>query len=195
MAWCDQAMAQGLGALTAADAEVLRARALTWLDPVTAADQALRAAEAVLPKDRERAIRLYGEAGIPLTMAGRLPEAEAMVDRAREAGSAAEPDLIILATAAHTHVLVGRTSDAHAELDGLIRRARDVSSPWEASGLAVAAQTAVYLERQDDARRLVEPLAAAARQRRTADPRVRAGRAGRAGLVGGAMARRLRRRH
>ncbi|MHC1558887.1 helix-turn-helix transcriptional regulator [Actinomycetospora sp. C-140] len=163
VAWCDQALAPGLDVLTTADAEALRARALTWLDPVTAAEQAVRAGDAVLPVDRERAVRLYGEAVMPLTMAARLAEAETMVDRARDAVGGVEPDLMTLATGAHTHALVGRADDARAGLDAVLRQAGDVRSPWEAPGLAVAAQTAVYLERRDDARRLVEPLAAAAR--------------------------------
>ena len=134
---------------------------MSWLDPARAVDQALRTADAVLPHDPQRAARLYGETVMPLTMMARLRETETVADQARALDVG---DLVTLADLCHTYVLVGRRDEAHPLLDDLLRRAEGADLLWDAPALATGAQSAVYLERFDEGRRLVEPVAMTARQ-------------------------------
>ncbi|MEJ2887889.1 helix-turn-helix transcriptional regulator [Actinomycetospora aeridis] len=158
---CDQALALRDDPAFVADVETVRTRALSWLDPARAVDGAVRAADAVLAADPSRAARLYVEAATPLTMTGRLHEMETVVDRARAAG---DDTLVGLATASHSWALVGRWADAHPLVDELVARAADADPLWDAQGLAAGAQSARFLERFDDARRLLGPVATTARQ-------------------------------
>lgn len=159
--WCERALAERDDVLFAADVEVVRTRSLSWLDPARAVDQALRTADAVLPHDTRRAARLYGETVMPLTMLARLRETETVADRARALDVG---DLMTLADLCHTYVLVGRRDEAHPLLDDLLRRAHGADLLWDAPALATGAQSAVYLERFEDGRRLVERVATTARQ-------------------------------
>ncbi|MDD7917625.1 LuxR C-terminal-related transcriptional regulator [Actinomycetospora callitridis] len=159
--WCERALAERDDVLFAADVEVVRTRTLSWLDPARAVDQALRTADAVLPHDPQRAARLYGETVMPLTMMARLRETETVADQARALDVG---DIVTLADLCHTYVLVGRRDEAHPLLDELLRRVDGADLLWDAPALATGAQSAVYLERFDEGRRLVEPVATAARQ-------------------------------
>ncbi|MEJ2862439.1 helix-turn-helix transcriptional regulator [Actinomycetospora flava] len=159
--WCEQALALRDDETFAADVELVRTRALSWLDPARAVDGALRAADAVLPHDRARAARLYIEAAVPLTMTGRLREMESVADRARTAG---DDTLTGLATVAHAYALVGRWTDAHPLFDQLVARAADADPLWDAQALVAGAQTGCFLERCDDARGLFGTVTSTARQ-------------------------------
>ncbi|MFC5140695.1 LuxR C-terminal-related transcriptional regulator [Actinomycetospora rhizophila] len=159
--WCEQALALRHDPGFAADVELVRTRALSWLDPAGAIDGAIRAADAVLPHDRARAARLFVEAAIPLTMTGRLREMEAVADRARTAG---DDTLNGLATISHSYALVGRWADAGPLLDELVARAADADPLWDAQALIAGAQGACFLERFDDAARLFGAVTSTARQ-------------------------------
>ncbi|HWN28128.1 MAG TPA: helix-turn-helix transcriptional regulator, partial [Actinomycetospora sp.] len=158
--WCEQALTVHDDPVFAADVAVVRARALVWLDPARAVDGALRAAEAVVRRDPGRAGQLYAEAMSALTMTGRLREVEAVADRAPADGGT----LVGLAGAAHAHALVGRWREAHARLDELVARAGSADPVWDAQPLVMGAQAACFLERLDDARRLLGSVPTTARQ-------------------------------
>ncbi|MDD7941960.1 LuxR C-terminal-related transcriptional regulator [Actinomycetospora lutea] len=159
--WCEQALGLRHDPEFAADVELVRTRALSWLDPARAVDGAIRAADAVLPHDRARAARLFVEAAVPLTMTGRLREMEAVADRARTAG---DDTPMGLATVGHAYALVGRWTDAGPLLDRLVAGAADTDPVWDAQALTVGAQAACFLERFDEAGRLFGAVTATARQ-------------------------------
>lgn len=159
--WCEQALALRDDPAFAADVELVRTRALTWLDPARAIDGAVRAADAVLPVDPARAARLYVEAAVPLTMTGRLRETQEVADRARAADGETLP---ALAGLGHAYALTGRAGEARPLLDGLVARAGEAHPLWDAPALVVGGQAACFLERFDEARRLLEPVTTSARQ-------------------------------
>ena len=159
--WCEQALAVSDDPLFVADVEVVRARALIWLDPARTAEDTVRAADAVLPHDRARASQLYLEAVAPLIMTGRLHAMERTVDRARDTGGHTP---LGLASVAHGYALRGRGAEAHAVLDELLRLASDADPLRDAQALVVGAQAAAFLERLDDARRLFGTVIATARR-------------------------------
>lgn len=161
VSWCDQALRVHDDPVLAADVALVRARSLTWLDPARAADAAVRAAEAVLPHDRARAARLWLEAATPLTMTGRLREVQAAADRARALDG---ETLDGLASGSHAYALTGRPAEAHPLLDTLLARAPEADPLWHAQALVTGAQAACFLERFDDARRLLGTLTTTARQ-------------------------------
>ncbi|GAA4915693.1 AAA ATPase-like protein [Actinomycetospora succinea] len=159
--WCEEALALRHDPTFAADVELVRTRALTWLDPARAIDGAVRAADAVLPLDPARAGRLYVEAAAPLTMTGRLRETQDVADRARDADGRTLP---ALAGLGHAYALTGRVDEAQPLLDELVARAGDANPLWDAPPLVIGGQAACFLERFDDARRLLAPVTASARQ-------------------------------
>ena len=159
--WCEQALAVHDDPLFAADVAMVRVRTLAWLDPVQAAQDPVRAADAVLPHDRARASRLYVEAITPLIMTARLDAMERAVERARETGARTP---LGLATIAHASVLRGHAARAHAAVDELLATAPGTDPLWDAQALVIGAQAAAYLERFDDARRLLGAVTVTARR-------------------------------
>lgn len=160
--WCEEALAIRDDVAFAAEVEVVRSRTLTWLDPTRAVNLALRTADAVRPVNTRAAVRLHGEAIMPLTMLARLREAESVADRARALTS--DVDIVTLTEICHTYTLRGRWDEANALLDDFLRRADDADPLWDAPALAGGAQAAIYLERPEDGRRLVSPVANTARR-------------------------------
>lgn len=159
--WCEQALTFRDDPDFAADVAMVRARALTWLDPARAVAGTLRAAETLLPHDPRRAAQLFIEAAVPLTMLGRLREVESAVDRARAAGGRC---LLGLAMTIHAYALVGRRAEAGAVLDELLARADEADPLRDAQTLIAGAQAAGNLERFDDARRLFETVTPSVRR-------------------------------
>lgn len=159
--WCERALAVHDDPLFVADVQMVRVRTLAWLDPVQAAEHPTRAAEAVLAHDRARASRLFVEAITPLAMTGRLSAMERAVERASEIDGRTP---LGLATVAEAYALRGRSGEAHAAIDELLRVAPDADPVWDAQALVTGAQAAAHLERFADARRLFSSVTATARR-------------------------------
>ncbi|MGH3991006.1 MAG: hypothetical protein ACRDSN_00920, partial [Pseudonocardiaceae bacterium] len=165
-AWCEDALALRADPCFAADVELIRGRANTWLGhPLRAVDDFVRAGDAVLEHDPRRAARLYAEAALPCTMAGRVPQALALARRSEAAEtSGGVRSLHSVATMAVNLVLAGRTTDARHHLVLAEQLTKTADPLRDLQSITALGQSRVWLEEHDLARTLFSGVIEAARR-------------------------------
>jgi DNA-binding CsgD family transcriptional regulator len=166
-AYCERARVVPVPPPVAADIEVVRGRALSWLGHSSrAVDELTRAAESIRETDPGRAARLLAEAALPAAAANRIT---AMLDVARRSellhAGTGEPGWPGLAVSAAAHVLAGRTDAGRDRLERADRLAPSADPVWDAEHLVLLARTAMWLEERDRATAAVGAVLDGARGR------------------------------
>ena len=165
-ACCEQALALRPGPQLTAEIELVRGRALRWLGhPARAADELLRAAEAVPPPDRRRAAALYVEAALPALLANRIP---LMLDAARRAEQLSTATgtvgLPALAVAAAAHVLAGRGAEGRERLAAAQPLVAGADPERDVEHLVLLARVRTWVEDREGARQALDAIVDHARR-------------------------------
>lgn len=155
-AWCEDALALRADPCFAADVELVRGRSHTWLgNPLRAVDDFVRAGEAVLDRDSQRAARLYAEAVLPCAMAGRVSDSLALARRGEAAEvSGGARSLLSVTTTAVSLVLAGHTTEARHHLTLGEQLAKTADPLWDLQNITLLGQSRVWLEEHHIARTL-----------------------------------------
>jgi DNA-binding CsgD family transcriptional regulator len=150
-----------------ADVALVTGRALTGMGhPGRAAEEMLRAAEAVESHDRDRATRLFAEAALPAATTNRIGLMLAVARRGDERAAAdGEPSLPCVAVSAAAHVLAGHTTVGRTRLAAGFRLAAAADPVWDAEHLVVLARAGMWVEEDDRARAGVGAVLVEARRR------------------------------
>lgn len=154
LGWCEDALALRVDPCFVADVEVVRGRATTWAGhPLQAIDDMVRAGNAVLPHDAQRAARLFAEAAMPAAMANRVHEMLEVARRSEElyscCGRASLQSVTMTAVAS---VLSGQADDGCRRLGLGERLAVGADPVWDAPFVTMLGQGRVWLEDFDAAR-------------------------------------------
>ena len=170
-AWCEQALALRPGPQLTAEIQLVRGRALSWLgQPARAADELIRAAEAVPPSDRRRAAALYVEAALPALLANRIPLMLDAALRAEQLSTATGTvGLPALAVAAAAHVLAGRVAEGRERLGAAEPLAAELLAACadpgqDAEHLVLLARVRTWVGDREAARRALDAIVDHARR-------------------------------
>ncbi|MGH3909676.1 MAG: hypothetical protein ACRDRM_02500, partial [Pseudonocardiaceae bacterium] len=151
--WCEDALALRADPCFAADVELVRGRANTWLGhPLRAADDLVRAGDAVLDLDTQRAACLFAEAAMPCAMAGRMHDMLIVAQRSEQADPPSGGSLQTVAMTAQAFVLAGQSIQGRHRLDLGERLAESADPVWDLHYVTMLGRSRVWLEEFDVAR-------------------------------------------
>lgn len=116
---CENALECSSDLRFAADVEIVRSHASTWLGyPIRAVRELIRVGNAIAELDPKRAARLYAEAAMPCVMAGRIRDMIEVVQQSEAVYPVNETSsLQTVAMMAQAHTLAGKTVDSRRLLD------------------------------------------------------------------------------
>lgn len=162
LGWCTRATADSDDALLTADIELVRARAMVWLGyPGPGIDVLLHAAHEIAPIDADRASRLFAEAVLPCSMAGRIDDMVRTALLSQEVGVAS---LQVAACAAFALVLGGRFDEARRTLAELDVPSEHAVDAWDLQSVTEVIHARLFLQDFAEAEQLLSNVIGRARR-------------------------------